>query len=227
MSDDTLNVDSDEELSTGAEVGADESASEETTDESGAVEAPKGKEKALRDTEAAIKERQAEFTRLSQQIAELKGSMNTLTQLQQKPKEEAKDWMESLEADKVIEDPLAAMKAVVTNLRKEIAAVLTDRDAYLLSRVSAPAIDPELKSIVDGLKADPDLADLPDNKLVAMAKKMQAPKKAVMTPRGNISSTGRTASATPRKPGQYTPEQIAWLKASGAMKTNDRDDTLE
>lgn len=228
-SDETLNAGSDEELPAQEVVGTDEAASQETTDESMQGNEPKGKEKALRDTEAALKERQAEFTRLSQQMAEMRGALTTLTQLQQqqKPKEEEKDWIEALEADKVIEDPLSAMKLMVTNMRKEIASILSDRDAYLLSKVGGQSVDPEIKSIMDGLRADPDLADLPDAKLMAMAKKMQTPKKAVMQPRGSIVGSGRAAAAAPKKAGQYTPEQLAWLKASGAMKTTERDDTLE
>lgn len=228
-SDETLNAGSDEELPEQENIEQDNSSSEEINEESDTVGQPKGKEKALRDTEAALKERQAEFTRLSQQMAEMRGALTTLTQLQQqqgKTKEEDKDWIDSLESDKVIEDPLAAMKLMVTNMRKEIASVLSDRDSYLLSRVGGQSVDPEIKSIVDELKADANFSDLPDEKLVAMAKKMHTPKKAVMQPRGNIAGVSRTSSA-PKKDGKYTPEQLAWLKVSGAMKTNKRDDTLE
>ena len=230
MSDDTLNVDSTEELPTDETVGADDPASQETTEESTVDAEPKGKEKALRDTEAALKARKAEFTTLSQQIAELKGSLTTLTQLQQSQqaqKVEAKDWMEELNSDKVVEDPLAAMKMVVANLRKEIAGVLENRDAYLLSKVGGPRIDPELQSKVDELKNDPDFADLSDEKLAAIAKKMSIPKKAVMQPRGNISGSGRTSAQQAKKAGELSDEEKAWLTAAGVLKSNKRDDTLE
>lgn len=231
MSDDTLNVDSGEELPTDQQVETDDSASLETTDDSnGDATEPKGKEKALKDTEAALKERQAEFTRLSQQLAEMKGQLTTLTQLQtqQAKHEEVKDWMEELNSDNVVEDPLSAMKMVVNNLRKEIASVLSDRDAFLLSKVnSTSGLDPEIKAKVDELRNDPDFADLPDKSILAMAKKLAVPKKAVMQPRGSISAGSRGAPSRQVKEGEYTPEQLAWLRASGAIKSNQRDDTLE
>jgi hypothetical protein len=229
MSDDTLNVDSAEELPTDETVGTDESASQETTDESTGDAVPSGKEKALKDTEAAIKARQAEFTKLSQQIAELKGSLTTLTQLQsqQAKQEEVKDWMEELNSDKVVEDPLAAMKFMRDQMRKEIASVLSDRDAFLLSKVGGAKIDPELQSKVDELRADPDFADLPGEKLAAIARKMVTPKRAVMTPRGSISGSGRSTPAQVKKEGELSAEETAWLRAAGVLKTNQRDDTLE
>ncbi len=230
MSDDTLNVDSVEELPTEETVGTDDAASQETTDESidSEVVAPKGKEKALKDTETALKEKQAEFTKMSQQLAELKGQFTTLMQLQQKPKqEEVKDWMEELNSDKVVEDPLAAMKFLRDQMRKEIASVLSDRDAYLLSKVGGPRIDPELQSKVDELKSDPDFADLPAEKLVAIAKKMSIPKKAVKDLRGSVGGGGRGAPSQTRKDGEYTAEELAFMRASGTLKTNKRDDTLE
>jgi hypothetical protein len=230
MSDDTLNVDSVEELPTEETVGTDDAASQETTDESsdGEVVVPKGKEKALRDTDTALKEKQAEFTKMSQQLAELKGQFTTLMQLQQKPKqEEVKDWMEELNSDKVVEDPLAAIKMVVANLRKELAGVFSDRDAFLLSKMGGSRIDPELQSKVDELKSDPDFADLPAEKLVAIAKKMSMPKKAVKDLRGSVGGGGRGAPSGTRKDGDLTAEEMAWLRASGTLKTNKRDDTLE
>ena len=230
MSDDTLNVDSVEELPTEETVGTDEAASEETTvaSDDGEVVVPKGKEKALRDTETALKEAQGEYTKMRQEIAKMQGQFTTLMQLQQKPKqEEVKDWMEELNSDKVVEDPLAAMKMVVANLRKEIAGVLTDRDAYLLSKVGGPRIDPELQSKVDELKSDPDFADLPAEKLVAIAKKMSIPKKAVKDLRGSVGGGGRGAPSGTRKDGEFTAEELAYLRGSGTLKTNKRDDTLE
>ena len=229
MSDDTLNVDSVEELPTDETVGTVDSASQETTDETTVEAEPTGKDKALKDTEAALKARQAEFTKLSQQIAEQRGQLTTLTQLlsQQKPKEEAKDWMDELNSDKVVEDPLASMRFMRDQMRKEIASVLADRDAYLLSKVGSTRTDPELQAKVDELRSDPDFADLPDSKLAAIARKMAPAKRAVMTPRGNIASSGRGAPVTAKKDGEFSAEETAWLKAAGVMKTNQRDDTLE
>jgi len=230
MSDDTLNVDSVEELPTEETVATDEAASQETTDESsgGEVAEPTGKAKALKDTEAALKEAQGEYTKMRQEIAKMQGQFSTLMQLQQKPKqEEVKDWMEELNSDKVIENPLDAMKFLRDQMRKEIASVLSDRDAYLLAKVGGPRIDPELQSKVDELKSDPDLAELPVEKLVAIAKRMAIPKKAVKDLRGSVGGGGRGAPSGTRKDGEYTAEEIAWLRASGTLKTNKRDDTLE
>lgn len=230
MSDDTLNVDPDQTgLPTDETIETDGAASQETTAESTDKGGLKGKDKALADTEAAIKERQAEFTRLSQQLAEMKGQLTTLTQIQSqqaKPVEQ-KDWMEDLDGDKFVQDPITVLKTIIANQRREIAAVLQDRDAYLLGKVGSPRLDPEVQSKVDELKSDPVFADLPTEKLAAIAAKMIPAKKAVMQPRGNIAAGSRGAPVTVVKDGEYTPEQLAWLKASGAMKSNKRDDTLE
>lgn len=231
MSDDTLNVDSVEELPTEETIGTDEAASQETTDDSVDEALPKGKEKALRDTEAALKEKQAEFTRMSQQLAEMKGTMNALMQMQaQKNQPEVKDWMEEYTDDKVIENPALALKALA-NMRKEFVSVLRDRDEWMKSEIEkarGSSIDPSLQAVVNELRSDPDFADLPDNKLVAMAKKMGTPKKAVMSPRGNIASGQRGAPAPKAlKPGELTPEQEAYLRAAGIMRDKKRDDTLE
>lgn len=232
MSDDTLFAGSDEELPAEMDIGAGESAPDGTTDEASEGKAePKGKEKALRDTEAALKESKAEYTRMTQQLAEMRGQLKTLTelqsQIQQQKQEPAKDWMEELNSDKVVEDPLAAMKFMRDQMRREIASVLSDRDAFLLSKVSKPSLDPELQSRVDELKNDPDFADLPAEKLAAIAKRMGTPKKAVMQPRGSVSGTGRTAPAGVKKDGELSDMEKAYLIASGMMKTSKRDDTLE
>jgi hypothetical protein len=76
------------------------------------------------------------------------------------------------------------------------------------------------------LKADPDFADLSEQKLVAMARKM-APKKAVMEPRGNIAGSGRSAPASKPKAGEMDPAVRAYLIAAGTLKSTKRDDTLE
>lgn len=230
MSDDTMNVDSDEELPTGEVLGTDEAASQETTEESEDGKVLTGKEKALKDTEAALKERQAEYTRLSQQLAEQKGQMNALVQLMaQREKQgtpEVKDWMDSINDEEVTADPAKAMKQMVQNMRREIASVLQDRDAFLASKFGSK-LDPETQAAVDGLKSDPDFADLPDSKLVAIAKRMGITKKAVMQPRGSFAGSGRGAPVTVKKDGEMSPDMLAYLTAVGAIKTAKRDDTLE
>jgi len=228
--DDTMNVDSGEELPTDEVLGTDESASQETTEESEDGKVLTGKDKALKDTEAALKERQAEFTRLSQQFAELKGKTDTLTQMMaQREKQgvpEAKDWMDELNDEEVTADPAKAMKQVVTSLRREIASLLQDRDAFLASKFGS-RLDPETQAAVDSLKSDPDFADLPDSKLAVIAKRMGIAKKAVMQPRGGIGNGGRGQPVIQKKPGELDPDVQAYLYASGALKTGKRDDTLE
>lgn len=230
MSDDTLNAGSvDTELPAEVVDATVDAAPDGTTAEAEQAQ-PKGKEKALADTEAALNERKAEFTRLSQQLAELKGSMAMLAQMQTaKKEEEVKDWMDEVEDDKLVENP-AMVKQMFAKLRQEFVTVLQNRDAFIqaeLARRTASAIDPALRSVVDELKSDPDLADLPEAKLLAMAKRMNTGKKAVMTPRGNIADGSRAAPSKPAKEGEFTPEQLAWLRASGAMGDGKRDDTLE
>jgi len=230
MSDDTLNAGSEQELPAEVVDAAVDAASQETTADTG-TQAPTGKEKALADTEAAIKERQAEFTRLSQQLAELKGSMATLAQMQTaKKEEEVKDWMDAVDDDKLVENP-AMVKQMFKQLRQEFATVLQNRDAYIqgeIAKHSASQIDPALRSVVDELKTDPELADLPEAKLLAMAKRMGGGKKsAVMQPRGNIADGQRTTPTSSVKDGEYTAEQMAYLRASGTVKDGKRDDTLE
>ena len=231
MNEETLNAGSEEELPAEAVTSAEDAAPDGTTAEP-AKQAPTGKEKALLDTEAALKEKQAEFTRMSQQLAELKGRTEALMQMQTaKKEEEAKDWMDSVEDDKLVENP-AMVKQMLKQLRQEIAGVMQNRDAWVQAEIErriGGQMDPALRSVVDELKSDPDLSDLPEAKLVAMAKRMGAggKKAAVMQPRGNIAGGQRAAPAAPTKEGEFTPEQLAWLRASGTMKDNKRDDTLE
>jgi hypothetical protein len=230
MSDDTLNAGSEQELPAEVVDAAVDAASQETTADTG-KQAPTGKDKALADTEAALNERKAEFTRLSQQLAELKGSMATLAQMQTaKKEEEVKDWMDAVDDDKIVENP-AMVKQMFKQLRQEFATVLQNRDAYIQGEIAkhgANQIDPALRSVVDELKTDPDLADLPEAKLVAMAKRMGGPKKvAVMKPNGNIAGGQRGAPRTEALDGELTPEQKLWLQVSGTVKNGKRDDTLE
>lgn len=228
MSNDTLNVDSDEELSTSDTIETDDTNLDEgTTVDSKSEAVPRGVEKALRDTESALKERQAEFTRLSQQYSELKGKMDAVMQMNTAKKEvEVKDWMEDFTDDALIENPALALKAMKRQ-REEFVAVLRDRDAWMKEQIEGirgSNIDPELRGVVDTLKADPDFADLPESKLVAMAKKM-SPKKAVMEPRGGVSSGGRAAPVAKKQ--EMSPEMRQYLIMTGAIKTNKRNDTLE
>jgi hypothetical protein len=230
MSDDTLNAGSEQELPAEVVDATVDAASQETTADT-TTQAPTGKAKALADTEAALNERKAEFTRLSQQLAELKGRTEAMMQMQTaKKEEEVKDWMDAVDDDKIVENP-AMVKQMFKQLRQEFATVLQNRDAYIqgeIARHSASQIDPALRSVVDELKTDPDLADLPDAKLLAMAKRMGGAKKAaVMQPRGNIAGGQRAAPTAPAKDGDYTPEQLAWLKVSGTVRDGKRDDTLE
>lgn len=230
MNEETLNAGSDEELPAEVVTDAGDAASQETTAES-VKQAPTGKEKALADTEAALKEKQAEFTRMSQQLAELKGKTEALMQMQSvKKEEEVKDWMESIDDDKIVENP-AMVKQMFQQLRQEFAGVLQGRDAFIqaeIARRMGSQIDPALRSVVDELKTDPDLADLPEAKLVAMAKRIGGPKKtAVMQPRGNIAGGQRAAPQAAVQDGELTPEQKLWLQVSGTVKNGKRDDTLE
>jgi hypothetical protein len=232
MNDETLGAGSDEELPANEEVGAGESASDETTDESTVEAQPTGKEKALKDTESALKERKAEFTRLSQQFAEMKGQMDLLKQLQvqqrAQPKEETKDWLDTIDNEKFMEDPATATKNMFAMLRKEMASVLTDRDKFLLEQSkSISRLDPAIQTAVDELRNDPELADLPDAKLIAMAKKMGVTKKAVMSPRGNIAGGQRGVPAKTSVNPEENPEFMAYLRAVGAIPSNKRTDTLE
>lgn len=230
MSDDTMNVDSVEELPTDEVLETGEAASQETTDEPEDGKVLTGKDKALKDTELALKERQAEFTRLSQQYAELKGKTDTLAQMmavrEKQGAPEAKDWMEELNDEEVTADPAKAMKQVIINMRREIAGLLQDRDAYLSSKFGSK-LDHETQAAVDSLKSDPDFADWPDSKLAVIAKKMGIAKKAVMQSRGSIGSGGRGAPVIQKKAGELDPEVQAYLIASGAVKSGKRDDTLE
>jgi hypothetical protein len=236
MSDDTLNAGSAEELpaeeSTG--VTGELAAEEATTGESTEQAEPKGKEKALRDTEAALKERQADYTRLSQQYAELKGNMDMLVKMQSqvKPAVEEKDWLETVDEDKILENP-GMVKDLMKQMRREFAAVMQDRDAWMreeIAKARGSTVDPALKAVVEQLKSDPELGDLPEGKLLAMARRMGTAGKqtAVMQPRGNIAGgqRGQPQKAV-AKDGEFTAEQLAWLRASGAMKDGKRDDTLE
>lgn len=235
MSDDTLNAGSAEELpaeeSTGVPgaLAADEATTGEPTEQA----EPKGREKALRDTEAALKERQAEYTRLSQQYAELKGNMDMFVKLQSQNKQavEEKDWLETVDEDKILENP-GMVKDLMKQMRREFASVMQDRDAWMreeIAKARGASVDPALRAVVDQLKSDPELSDLPEAKLLALARRMGngGKQSAVMQPRGNIAGGQRGQPSRQAKDGEFTPDQLAWLRASGAMKDGKRDDTLE
>lgn len=193
-----------------------------------------GKVKALSDTEAALKERQAEYTRVSQQIAEMRGQLSMLAQMQasKQPTEVEKDLLDSITDDELIENPSKA-KELMRGFRKEIAKVLQERDEYWrgeVNKVSGNRVDPDTAAAMNELRNDPELAGLPDSALKAMAGRLlkaTGKKVAVRTPPGNVIPSRNGSSSARPSDGELTDEQKMFLQISGVDRGGMRTDTLE
>lgn len=237
MANDTLDPDSEQsELSGDATVVDGATAPDGTTDttaDSTDSAAKGGKEKALADTEAALKARQAEYTKLSQAMAEMRGQMDLLAKMQamgKQPQEEQKDVLDSISDDDLIENP-AKVKEMLRGIRQEMAKVLQERDEYWrneIGRIAGGRVDPAVAEAMNELRQDPELAGLPDSALKAMATRLAkagGKKLAVRTPTGNIApSRGQPAQGGN---GELTAEQKMFLAISGVDRGGKRTDTLD
>lgn len=155
-----------------------ETAKDETSNET-----PSPEQKRLADTEAALKERQREFHQVSRELAELRGQLSAVKQMQQ-PAATQKDVLDDEKlASELRDDPskvLEILKRERSSLQQQVASVLEARDNYW--RGELMKVDPEvvaMRNQIAKLREDPDFADFSDAQLAKLAKKnvTNSPKK--------------------------------------------------
>lgn len=136
--------------------------------------------KRVADTEAALKEKQAELTRVSQEIALQKAIKKQLDARQAPaPKQEEKDYLDDPEwVQRFEEDPTAAVREIQRNERARLKSTFEARDEYLMGqfkRMLDERTDParlELQGQLATLAAEiPGFEDIPAQTQIAMAKK--------------------------------------------------------
>jgi len=192
-------------------------------------------EKRIADTEAARKEKQAEFTRLSQNLAELreqlaeaKGQLSVLTA---KPAEKDEpDWLESDEFSEKAADetPGKVLKGAIGKTRQEIVRLLEARDAHFNKKIAdlearLAQASPERQSVADVMEEFKDKAwfkAMPDAAKVQFAKETKAER--AKAAEGEGGETRRSGSDSPNGSGRrvvrqkpsdgMSDEQKAYLK---------------
>lgn len=145
--------------------GSSEETQPELTDEEKA-------EKRKADTEAAIRERQAEFTKLSQQVAELRGQLSIISDQRQSKQEDEVDWLDDETfREKITEDPQEVANAL-KRMRTEFVQVLRMRDQALKAEMlrTNPVYE-ELEKEAEKLSKDPDYNGFSFEQLITIAKK--------------------------------------------------------
>lgn len=151
--------------------------------------------KRLRDT-------QAKLTELAQQNAELRGKVSVLDR--QSGEEKVEDPFAEIDAEEAVTNPMLivdATKKANAILAGDVVNVLKQMRAEMLQAIRAN--DPEklaLRSVIEELKADPELADLDDEVLLRFAKRQKrtAPKsKEVERPSG-VPGGGTRARTQPK-----------------------------
>lgn len=109
-------------------------------------------QKRLNDTETALKERQAEFHKLTQALAELRGELKatqTMATSRQTPAEPESDWLDNEELDTLAAtDTAKAVKQVARGLRGDVGKLLELRDKELRDAI-LKEIRNEVKVSVD------------------------------------------------------------------------------
>jgi hypothetical protein len=111
-------------------------------------------QKRLSDTESALKERQAEFHKLNQQLAELRGEIKATREMtaarEKEPAEPESDWLDSEDIDALAStDTPKALKQVARGLRGDVGKILELRDKEMrdailrdIRRELSVAVDP-------------------------------------------------------------------------------------
>lgn len=182
----------------------------------------KSSEERVKNAQRKMHQLAREKAELERRLSELTGKVDTLTQVV-KPKEgeqqeanpfeflDDKEFLESLYDDP--KNMAKALKQIVTT----VGSALQQRDRYyeqtLAERVRL--VDPEyirLKPKIEELRKDQTLADLPEEKLAAIARKMVGvPKEEEDTYRGSLDGTGR-------RPPARSPKDKAFEEAVSAFE---------
>lgn len=116
-------------------------------------------QKRLNDTETALKERQAEFHKLNQQLAEMRGELKAtqaLTVERAQPAEPETDWLDNEEIDSIVAiDTAKGVKQVARGIRGEFGKLLEMRDSHYEDKIKA--LEAKITSL--SAAADPRRAD--------------------------------------------------------------------
>jgi len=192
-----------------------ESSSEETQDDREA--------KRVADTKAYLKETQRELHAAREQLAEMKGQIEALNSLKQKPAEEVSDWLEDegIE-DKYIEDPVGTTKELIRKARAEIADLIKLRDGAVMEEVQELLkYEPkkaQLAPIIQELSEKAWFKNLPDAAKIEAAEEIakSRPKSAqsLKAPHASPGGSGRRVQDTK----DSAEEKLAALRELAAKK---------
>jgi hypothetical protein len=129
---------------------------------------PKVLEKRFRDSQSHIGKIQTENKELRSKLDQLIGRFE---QIDRRETPAEKPWIDEI-SDETLRDDPSAVKAMLKRQREEFAEILEMRDRVFAERMKG--YDPELRSNAEKiakLREDPDLAKLPDEALLIIAKK--------------------------------------------------------
>ena len=167
-------------------------------------------EKRLADTQKAYHEGQASLKEMREEQLRMKGAMEVLSQGRMAPPEQQPDPFAEVDTDefwsdyfsteekpkKLTQKMISVFGNTILSERKQREALekrLTEQEGVLKKlREGSEKVDPALKAQIDSLREDPDLADLSDKKLAAIAAKMKPEEKGGYA--GGPPSGGRVAA---------------------------------
>lgn len=177
--------------------------------------------KRLSDTEAALKDRQREFTEMSLKLAELRGEMNAMAKpekVQDDPVAEV--WDDALK-DRFISDPTTALPEIIERQQRVFAKTLDQRDKFWKSEIKSmldEQLNPErveLRSTIKELSSKQWFQKLSPNEQVEAAKEYRGRVENSVTPPG--SSFGGTGRKPPTQSGK-TPAEERKARAKSDME---------
>lgn len=158
---------------------------------------PPSREKIL---EKRLRDTQAKLTQLAQERAELAGKLSVLD----RPKDQAEtpDPLDSLDEEEAVTNPMViakAAKAANAALIRDVVGVLKEMRNEMLGKIEQN--DPErlaLKTVIDELREDPELAGLDDTVLLKLAKRQRrtSPSRPGARPSGIPGSGTRTGQTS-------------------------------
>ena len=153
----------------------------------------------LSDTEAALKDRQREFTEISLKLAELKGQMSVLSQRNDEPDDPMSEVLDDELLGRASTEPDKVLKELVAREHKLLGKTLQQRDDYWkdeMRKMLDEHLNPErleLRETISELSKKSWFSKLGPNEQVEAAReyKRMAPASSVEPPAGSMGGTGR------------------------------------
>jgi predicted RNase H-like nuclease (RuvC/YqgF family) len=145
---------------------------EESGDNSNSADSGDKLEKRFRDSQSHISLIQNENKELRDRMNQLVGRLEQLDR--KESKQDEKLWIDEISDDSLRDDP-STTKQLIKRLRQEMAEILEVRDRALSERMKW--YDPDVRSNaskIAKLREDPELAKLPDEALLVIAKRYAA-----------------------------------------------------